>query len=179
MDFNFNILEDGTAFQNDGFDYIVLSHCLWYLSSYEELTAILKRLRSWGKKLCIAEWSSNVATPEQLAHYKAVMIQALCESYKPISASNVRTLFTPIDIKRAISEAGWTITKDTEIYSSDLQDGQWEVAMTRNLYPKEIAKIPDMPQKMKDLLLAQIDELNQNTKNAEIKPLSTFAVVGA
>ena len=177
MDFNFNILSDSVSFKNGHFDYIVLSHCSWYLSSYEELTAILKRVRPWGKKLCYADWSTNVVLPEQLAHYKAIIIQALCESYKTISVSNVRTLFTPNEIKKALSEAGWTIGKGTEIYSSDLQDGLWEVSMTKSLYPIEIENITEMPQKLKDLLLAQIDELNAAKENAGIKPLSTYVVL--
>ncbi|WML44692.1 class I SAM-dependent methyltransferase [Neobacillus sp. PS3-40] len=176
MDFNFNILADTVSFENESFDYIVLSKCSWYFSSYEELVAILKRVRPWGKKLCFAEWSTNVKIPEQLAHYNAIMIQALCESYKTISTSNVRTLFTPNKIKKAMSEAGWKVARDTEIYSPDLQDGVWEVNMTRSIYPKEIENITDIPQKLKDLLLSQIEELSSVNKIAEIRPLSVYVV---
>ncbi|MDP4161066.1 MAG: class I SAM-dependent methyltransferase, partial [Bacillota bacterium] len=58
MDLDFDILTDTITFKNDRFDYIVLSQCSWYFSSYEELVAILKRVRPWGKRLCFAEWST-------------------------------------------------------------------------------------------------------------------------
>jgi ubiquinone/menaquinone biosynthesis C-methylase UbiE len=177
MDFNVNILKDNVSFKNNSFEYIVLSHCSWYFSSYDELVSILSKVRSLGKKLCFAEWSTNVTLPEQLAHYNSIMIQAFCESYKTISTSNVRTLFTPYDIQKAISDAGWNIEKDTEIFSPDLQDGHWEVDMTRSLYPKEIKSITAMPQKMKDLLLSQIDQLNIAAENGGIKPLSAYVLL--
>jgi ubiquinone/menaquinone biosynthesis C-methylase UbiE len=177
IDFHFNILEDAVSFKNNSFDYIVLSHCSWYFSSYEELVTILNKARSLGKKLCFAEWSTKVVLPEQLAHYNSIMIQALCESFKASSTSNVRTLFTPTDIKKAISEAGWNMAKDIEIFSPNLHDGVWEVDMTRSLYPKEIENMDAMPQKMKDLLLSQIVELNIAAENSEIKPLAAYALL--
>ncbi|MDP4083121.1 MAG: hypothetical protein Q8934_00740 [Bacillota bacterium] len=128
-------------------------------------------------KLCFAEWNTNVMFPEQLAHYKAIMIQAFCESFKSNSTSNVRTIFTINDIKKAMSDAGWKIEKDTEIYSPDLQDCFWEVSMTRNLYPKEIENSAKMPVKMKELLLSQLAELPLTNKNAGIKPLSAYVVL--
>lgn len=177
IDFNFNILTDNATFKPNSFDYIVLSHCSWYLSSYEELAAILSKARSFGRRLCFAEWSTNVALPEQLAHYNSIMIQALCASFKTIDTSNVRTLFTPNDIQKAITDAGWNISKETELFSSNLQDGQWEADMTCSLYPKVIKEISSMPQKMKDLLLSQIIDLNIAVENGGIKPLSVYVLV--
>lgn len=177
MDFNFNILEDLVPFKNNSFDYIVLSHCSWYFSSFDNLVSILNKARSLGKQLCFAEWNTNVVLLEQLAHYNSVMIQALCESFNTISTSNVRTLFTPTDIKKAISEAGWNMVKETEIFSPSLHDGKWEVDMTRSLYPKEIENIDAMPEKMKDLLLSQIMELNIAAEKGEIKPLSAYVLL--
>jgi SAM-dependent methyltransferase len=172
--FNFDLLNRETSFIENEFDYAVLSHCLWYLSSYDDLVRLLATARGFCKKLCIAEWNPNINLPEQLPHYKAVVIQAICESFVASDFSNVRTMFYPADIERAVKESGWAIERTGTVYSEDIQDGSWEVSMVNEFYKNRINTISSMPPKLKALLNSQIDELY----NAEcIKPMSAFCLV--
>ena len=175
IDLNFDILDETVAFQSQEFDYIVLSHCLWYLSSYDELKRILKRIKPWGKFLCLAEWNPSIEFSEQLPHLKAVTVQATCECFKENSESNVRTLFYPKDIEKAMIESGWLVEETGNIYSPELQDGKWEVDTTLSMYTTEIQKLYNMPDKLKQLLAAEIEELKEVK---EIKPLSVFCIRG-
>ncbi|WP_255452420.1 methyltransferase domain-containing protein [Sporosarcina sp. ANT_H38] len=112
MEFNVDVLSAEIDFLENSFDYIVFSHCSWYLKSFEELEGILKRVKKWGKTLCFAEWDSRIQMIEQYSHFLAVLIQSQYECFKESSLSNVRTLFTPADIKRAVENVGWTIKND-------------------------------------------------------------------
>ncbi|WP_010094382.1 class I SAM-dependent methyltransferase [Ornithinibacillus scapharcae] len=97
IDFNIDILSQNVDFPTNTFDYIVFSHCSWYLSSRDELLSIMKKVKSWGKTLCLAEWSTDISSIEQYPHLLAIIIQAHYEVFKEESESNVRTLFTPQD----------------------------------------------------------------------------------
>lgn len=158
------------------FDYAVLSHCLWYFSSFEELNDILKALRKHARHLCIAEWNPAIDLPEQMAHRNAVSIQAVCECFKSGVHSNVRTMFYPSDIMKAVAMAGWTISQTENIYSPDMQDGQWETSAAISIYPSEIEKLDHVPIKLRQLLLSQIEELKQAE---DIKPMPVFCLTAA
>lgn len=174
IDFNFDVMKEECEFLENEFDYIVLSHCIWYLSDYDELVNILKKIKPWGKQLCLAEWDPCVDKPEQLNHLKAVTIQATCESFKMHTISNVRTMIYPSEIEKATIESGWIVTDTTSIYSPQMQDGKWEVNTAINLYPDAINQLDNMPNKLKSLLLAQIEELKSNRGN---KPMGVFGLV--
>ncbi|WP_158095089.1 hypothetical protein [Gottfriedia luciferensis] len=47
----------------------------------------------------MAEWDTRISSIEQYPHLLAILIQAQYESFKQNSESNIRTLFTPNDIK--------------------------------------------------------------------------------
>lgn len=85
IDFGVDILSDNVNYADNSFDFIVLSHCSWYLESNEELTNIMNKVRKWGKQLCFAEWDLRVQYPEQLPHFTAALIQAQCECFKEIA----------------------------------------------------------------------------------------------
>jgi len=175
MHFHFDLLnQQKLPFETNEFDYAVLSHCLWYLSSYEELVKLLETARKFCKKLCIAEWNPVIKISDQIPHYMAVTIQAICESFAPSDFSNVRTLFYPADIKRAVVESGWRIEKSEDVYSDKIQDGTWEISMVKDQYKERINEIASIPQKLKNLLSAQIDELGSVD---EIKPMSAFCLI--
>ncbi|MCT6923190.1 class I SAM-dependent methyltransferase [Metasolibacillus sp.] len=173
IDFNIDIFNEQVTFQDKQFDYIVLSHCIWYFASYEMLEKMLMRIRPWGQHLCLAEWNPCIELAEQLPHFTAVSIQAIIESFKTSSESNVRTMFYPKDIEQALNKSGWTIDKKDNIYSPDLQDGDWEVDGALSFYSEELEGLPQIPAKLKQLLLAQIEALKEVK---EIKPMSTFCV---
>lgn len=170
IDFDFDVLKEDLG---EKFDYAVLSHCLWYLASEKELTAIFAKLKTVASHLCVAEWDARATLPEQLPHLTAVTVQAICESFKTSSHSNVRTMFYPNDIENAAKIAGWNIEKAGGVFSPDMQDGKWEVGAALELYPQEIDNC-DMPPKLKSLLHAKLGELRTAK---EIKPLSAFCML--
>lgn len=171
IDLETDVLDPSVQFADGAFDCAVLSHCTWYFSSHGQLQAILRRVRPWVKRLCLAEWDPRASRPEQLPHQQAVMLQALCESFREGSESNVRTLFYPSDLERAVTGAGFSIERTGSQFSPTLQDGQWEVDMTVSLYPQIVRSLAAMPERMKALLLAQIEALRAAES---VLPLSSF-----
>ena len=171
MEFNVDVLAADIDFPEAGFDYIVFSHCSWYLKSFEELEAILEKSRKWGKRLCFAEWDARIQTIEQYPHFLAVLIQSQYECFKESSLSNIRTLFTPNDVKRIAESAGWTITTEQSIHSPQLQDAQWEIAMTLDNYKEEISELSNVPDKLKSLIQSEVTLLEQTGNN---QPMSTY-----
>jgi SAM-dependent methyltransferase len=176
IDFEMDILSDEIDFSPTSFDYIVFSHCAFYLRSAEELEAILKKARKWGKRLCFAEWDTRIQIIEQYPHLLAVLIQSHYECFKESSQSNVRTLFTPADSLRIAKEAGWKIVQEQTIQSPDLQDGQWEVEMTLVEYADEFNHL-DGQSKLIALLHSELKLLEAAYDKGAVQPLSVFAFV--
>lgn len=177
MDFEIDLLSPHVNFPEKSFDYVVLSHCSWYFRSSEEFNSILTKIRKWGKKLCFAEWDTRIGKIEQYPHLLSILIQAQYESFKQNSDSNVRTLFTPNDIKVITGASGWTIIDEKTISSPELQDGMWEVYKTLDEFDLELRKIIDMPAKLNGLIQSEIKILEESMKSNQIKPLSIFAFV--
>lgn len=175
MEFEVDILSADTDFPDAFFDFVVFSHCSWYLSSPEELVKLLRRVRAWGKQLCFAEWDTRVQRIEQYPHLLAVLIQAQYESFKNSSESNVRTLFTPSDIQRFVQQAGWTLVQEASISSPELQDGQWEVDKVLLDAEEELQGLPHLPGKSLDLLRSQILMLKDSAAGRDIQSLPVYA----
>ncbi|MET3193888.1 SAM-dependent methyltransferase [Bacillus sp. OAE603] len=177
MDFEVDLLSPQFDLPTKAFDYIVLSHCSWYLSSTDELNEILIKIKKWGKILCFAEWDTRISEIEQYPHLLSILIQAQYESFKQNSESNIRTLFTPNDLKAITESAGWSVIDEITINSPDLQDGKWEVYKTIEDIDVELSKINDMPTKFKGLIQSEMKMLEESIKTNGIKPLSIFAFV--
>lgn len=173
MDFEFDITRDEALFAENQFDCVVLSHCLWYFSSFDELVNILSKARKYAKRLCLAEWDPRITQPGQLGHFKAATIQAICESFKQSSHSNIRTMFYPAEIEKGVRESGWEIEQIQSVLSPDLQDGAWEVWAAIHQYPQEIENLTEIPRKLKNLLMAQIEELGAEKV---FMPMSVFCL---
>lgn len=176
IEFEMDVLSDEIDFPEMSFDYIVFSHCAFYLRSAEELSAILSKARGWGKQLCFAEWDTRIHKIEQYPHLLAVLIQSHYECFKESSLANVRTLFTPTDSLQIAGETGWTIAREQIIESPNLQDGQWEVEMTLE-YEEEIERLSQIPDKLKSLLHSEVELLKAANVRRAIQPLSVFAFV--
>jgi protein-L-isoaspartate O-methyltransferase len=73
MDFGTDVFSAGLA--GSGYDYVVLSHSLWYLSSQDELRGILTQARNFAKTLCLAEWDLRITSAAQACHARAVAAQ--------------------------------------------------------------------------------------------------------
>lgn len=175
IDFDLDILSPQIEFPENHFDLIVLSHSSWYMKSTEELHDILKKLRKWGNKLGFAEWDTRIQSVEQYPHLLSVLIQAQYECFKTTSLSNVRTLFTPQEVRRIAEKAGWTIVAEKPINSPELQDGKWEIEQVLTNFHDELMMVDNMPPKMATLIKSQINLLESAIVTKEIKPMSTYA----
>ncbi|MCG3089727.1 class I SAM-dependent methyltransferase [Sporosarcina cyprini] len=174
--FECDVLSEDVDFPPGTFDFIVFSHCSWYLESFETLAAIFSKIKKWGGKLCFAEWDTRIQTIEQYPHFLAVLIQSHYECFKTDSLANVRTLFTPMDVERIAKSTGWSIQREGTIVSPELQDGEWEIEMTLSEY-KDLHNLTEVPDKVKSLLHAEIQLLEEARNQHSIKPLSTYAFV--
>ncbi|WP_028560903.1 class I SAM-dependent methyltransferase [Paenibacillus pinihumi] len=176
IDFEMDVLSPGVDFPEQHFDKIVLSHCSWYLKSFEELSGILQKVKRWGKTLCFAEWDARIQRIEQFPHFLAISIQAKYESYKVNSHSNLRSLFTPADIKALAEQAGWSVVHEASLNSSGLQDGGWEIDMTLSGYKQELDELPYIPSRLKMHIESEARLLQTYVHSeARIESLSTFA----
>lgn len=167
-----NILDRDFDFEPNSFGYVVLSHCLWYLSSQEELRDILFKVRRWAPRLCIAEWDPRVTSVGQYQHFMAANIQAVCESYHISDHFNIKTMFYPHEIENAMLSCGWDITSEESIEAYDVQDAMWEIDIVKDMFPRKISEQKAMPAKLKRLLLSQIYALGDAEAS---EPLSVFA----
>jgi len=174
IEFNVDVLAKEIDFPDNSFDYIIFSHCSWYLSEFQELEGLFRKIRPWGKVLCFAEWDSRIKTMAQYPHSLAVLIQAQYECFKKSSLSNVRTLFTPMDVRRIAESAGWTITNEQSIDSPLLQDGEWEIDMVLTAYKEEIQKLVHLPDKLTSLIQSEVSLLEEAYEEHGVKPLSTY-----
>ena len=145
------------------------------MKSTAELYDILKKLRKWGNTLCFAEWDTRIQSVEQYPHLLSVLIEAKYPCVEPTSLSNVRTLFTPQDIKSIAETAGWTIVAEKSINSPKLQDGKWEIEQVLTNFHDEVKMVDNMPSKMATLINSQINLLESSIVAKEIKPMSTYA----
>lgn len=153
----------------------MFSHCSWYLKSFKELSEVRKKVKRWGKQLCFAEWDTRIKTIEQYPHLLSTLIQAQNESIKQNSDSNIRTLFTPNDIKLIAEDAGWSMINEEVFFSPDLQDGDWEVDKVTMDLDTELGGFSGMPIKLKRLIQSELTMLKESIKSSEIKSLSVYA----
>ena len=173
MSFGCDLLNDDIIFDDDEFDVVVLSHCLWYFPDYEILEKILKKVKKYAKRVCIAEWNPLITNTNQLYHLHAAQIQSAVESFIENSDSNIQTMFYPNDIKTAVVSAGFKISDTSSIYSDDVYDAKWEVDMTLSAYPKKINRNENIPDRLKELLLSQIQAMREAK---EIKPMASYVL---
>ncbi|KAK0569180.1 hypothetical protein OC861_001216 [Tilletia horrida] len=113
------------------FEVALLVHSLFYFASEAELLQTLKTLKESGhvKNLCIAEYSLTVSQPEAISH----LLSMVAQSFLPKEDANIRTLFSPAQIKRLAEEAGFKLQGESIIQNPGIQDGRWEVQTTLGL----------------------------------------------
>lgn len=168
-----NILNDDIVFDEDEFDVVVLSHCLWYFPNYEMLFMLLNKVKKYAKRVCIAEWNPLITSSSQLAHLRAAEIQSVCESFLENSDSNIQTMYYPNDIKTEVVAAGFKIKNTKSIYSENVRDARWEIDMTLSAYPKKIRMLDNMPERLKEQMLSKIQTLREAT---DVKPMASYAL---
>ncbi len=173
IDLGVNILDPSFDFEPNSFGYVVLSHCLWYLNSHEELHDILFKVRKWAPRICIAEWDPRPSTFGQYHHFMAANIQAICESFHVTDHFNIKTMFYPHEIENALCACGWDITSHASIDAYDVQDAMWEIDIVKDMFPRKISEHKNMPPKLRRLLLSQIYALGEPEAS---EPLPVYAV---
>ncbi|KAI9725096.1 MAG: hypothetical protein M1828_003437 [Chrysothrix sp. TS-e1954] len=123
-------------------DFIVLAHFIFYVTSEQYLSELLRALRSLvascknrktTTRLLIAEWGMRASTLGGEAHILAAKAQAT----NPITDGNVRTIVTPERIKELAIEASWRMERESWIESPNLEDGQWDVELARTMAYEE------------------------------------------
>lgn len=174
IDFHFEFDVLAAEFENDTFDYVVLAHSTWYFANAETLQATLAKVRSWAKRLCLAEWDLAPKSIDQLGHLLAVLFQGQVEAFKETSLANVRTPLSKTKLIEIANKAGWSITSDTLVDSEEMQDGDWEIqaALAGSLQDGVI-----LPPKLQKLIESEIDILNQLAKPRGNKALSAYSLV--
>ena len=115
------------ALQERSYSTIVLSHCIWYFGSAQQLLDVFTSARKTGvKHILIAEWALEASDERALPHLLSAMIQAQA----PTQDGNVQNTFSPAAIKDLASKAGWNIESETTFLpSAELHDGKWEIDM--------------------------------------------------
>ncbi len=105
-------------------------------------------------------------------------IQAQYECFKEISQANIRTLFTPSDLREITERAGWNIIREDSIVPVGLQDARWEVDITLADYMTELSKLENVPDKLKTYIQSEVKLLREITRNAyEVQTMPTFIFV--
>lgn len=178
MHYEFDVLSPEVDFPENHFDQIVLSHCSWYLPSFEVLYQIVEKVKKWGKQLCFSEWDTRFQKMEQYPHFLAVVIQSQYECFKANSHANVRTLLTPDDIRELTERAGWKMVREESITSSQLQDGKWEVEMTLANYQNELDALSSVSSKFRSHIQSEVKLLKEaSTRIENLQSLPTYVFV--
>lgn len=116
------------------FDAVVLSHCSWYFKHPEQLLAYFNKMKTMTTRVCFAEWDMDYRELSQRSHFCAVNIQALYSAYFG-GDGNVSNVFHKRHIEHMLNEAQFSITKELVVDATYLQDGAWEIAYAKELYP--------------------------------------------
>ncbi|KAH8602310.1 S-adenosyl-L-methionine-dependent methyltransferase [Bisporella sp. PMI_857] len=115
------------------YDYVVLSHCIWYFESPGTLSTIISSLAGRTRYLCLAEWSLRASTPSTLPHVITALLLASVEAKRNIPGSgNIRTILSPAQIFQAVRDTGKFESRKEKLGASGeaLKDGYWEVSDT-------------------------------------------------
>lgn len=121
-------------------EYVVLERSLLCLPSENYLHRLLTALASAiaadeGRKptLLLAEWGMRTSTPAAAAHLLAVKAQMVF----PIPDGNTRNKLTPGRVTTLANEAGWCLDTEVWLRRPGVEDGKWEVAVTRALLQQD------------------------------------------
>jgi SAM-dependent methyltransferase len=177
IDFDTDVLSrDGFA-PDGAFDCAVFSHCSWYFDSPGEFRATVRRVKSFCKTVCFAEWDLRVTDAGQLGHYSAALLQGQYNAYHKEPNSNIKTPFSRNDIVNILTEEGLRIRKETVIDSGELQDGLWEIDVALSEYPGKIADSELLPDGMKFILRSELGLIKEYKKDNKTKSLPAFSIV--
>lgn len=172
--FGFNPLE--AEFAASSFDAVVLAHCSWYFPSLEVLAELLAKVARWTSKLCLSDWDLMPRSLDALPHLLSVLIQGQVEAFKSGSVTNVRTPYSRETLFEILDRTGWTVSRESSIDSSDLDDGRWEIGACLNASMREIGAL-DVPDKFHKLIESQVQILRSLSQSGPVASLPSFSVV--
>ncbi|CZR68080.1 uncharacterized protein PAC_17979 [Phialocephala subalpina] len=114
------------------YDYVVLSHCIYYFATPLHLPLLVSALTSHTKHLVIAEWSltpSLLHPIQTYPHVLAALLLTHLESHRSVSSDgNIRTVLSPSQIKAFATQKNLKLEKEAVLEADEgLRDGYWEV----------------------------------------------------
>ncbi|KAF4624013.1 hypothetical protein G7Y89_g14161 [Cudoniella acicularis] len=143
-----------STYTGPAYDYIVLSHCIYYFANPSILPSILSSISSFGERkkeegekremrLCVAEWSlsANSTTETDVRrktpHILTALLLSLLETKRVTeSQGNIRTVLSPSQITSAILSSPppsqsqnrkWHLEAQLTLPTGDgMLDGFWE-----------------------------------------------------
>ena len=174
--FEFDVLEPLNSFANNSFDCVVMAHCSWYFATADQLLLTLKKVRPWTKILCFAEWDIVPKSTEQVPHLLAVIIQGQVEAFKTNSSANIRTPLTKSRLKQLLQESGWSVIRESNMDTRNLQDADWEVDMCLRESLEEVRRL-NLPDKFVSSVESQVEILRERAKPKGNPSLNSYSLV--
>ncbi|KAK0126830.1 hypothetical protein ONS95_008409 [Cadophora gregata] len=145
-----------STYTGPAYDYIVLSHCIYYFSSPTHLPTLLASLAPHTKTLCLAEWSLHASSLAQIPHVQTALLLSLLETKREINSNgNIRTVLSPAQIMSAVLSTSTSTAASSSLPNSSftlarqatlpshpgLQDGYWEVSDLLRKREEEISSL--------------------------------------
>lgn len=154
---------DFLTMEADDYDVIVLSHCLWYFTSREQLSAYFAKMAQLSARICIAEWDLAFTSLAQRNHFCAVSILALYSAFIE-NDGNIQQLFGKSDIRAIAEQHGLTCQHTQTVDASYLQDGAWEKDYATHVLPEFTAA----PTSIQALAQTYADVMNETEDTASL-----------
>ncbi|KAK9385249.1 hypothetical protein V1515DRAFT_582209 [Lipomyces mesembrius] len=115
------------------YDYVVLSHCIWYFSSPAHLSTLITAIAPWTQSLCLAEWSLRASDTRAQPHVLTALLLASAAAKRKVEGDgNIRTVLSPTQIcSMAQSSSAFKLSaQGTRAVNIGLLDAYWEVSDT-------------------------------------------------
>jgi hypothetical protein len=151
------------------YDYVVLSHCIYYFSSPSILPSLIKSLTPHTHSICIAEWSLHSSSKEGVPHVLTALLWTMLESKRQVeSMGNIRSALSPAQIKDAVGGEGWQIQKEALVDANEgLRDGYWEVRDVVGSREREMRGLRGVGEKEVAVLAAMWDAIESSLLGVE------------
>jgi hypothetical protein len=156
------------------YDYIVLTHCIWYFESPLILSQIITSCVSKTKYLCIAEWSLRTSLPSSHPHILTALLLASLEAKRNIpSSGNIRTILSPKQISSNVEETGGFKLEKQEmnVTNEGMLDGYWETSYTLRTREKVLGRLKEqgVPEGELTAMVAMYDAVEASVGLLEVK----------
>lgn len=123
--------QEGIAGSERKWDVVVLAHCVWYFKGRDELSHILRDLKSRvteSGKVCIAEYALHATEKVAWPHVLAALAQGTLQALRTEESSeNIQVPLSPDQIKLLARDQAWRLNHEAMLVPEDgLLDGSWE-----------------------------------------------------